>query len=97
MPVAFVAKLVLKPDKEDEFEALQKKLSVLTHDHAPDTLDYDFLRHRDEPNTYVVYTRFRDEAAFETHQQSTFHDDLVPPILEALAEETDLQFFDLIE
>ncbi|MEJ2161265.1 MAG: antibiotic biosynthesis monooxygenase [Chromatiales bacterium] len=97
MTVAFVAKLVVKPDKKDEFEALQKKLSVLTHDHEPDTLVYDFLRHRDEPNTYLVYSRFRDEAAFETHQQSTFHDDLVPPILEALAEEMDLQFFDLIE
>ena len=43
MPVAFVAKLVLKPDEEDGFDALQKKLSVLTHDHESDTLDYDFL------------------------------------------------------
>lgn len=45
----------------------------------------------------ISFSRFRDEAAFETHQQSTFHDDLVAPILEALAEEMDLQFFDLIE
>ena len=97
MQTAFVAKLVVKPEKREEFEALQKKLSALTHDQEPDTLVYDFLRHRDQPNTYIVYSRFRDEAAFQAHQESAFHDDLVPPILEALAEEMDLQFFDLIE
>ncbi len=42
MTVAFVAKLVVIPDTEDEFDALQKKLSVLTHDHEPDTLGLRF-------------------------------------------------------
>ena len=97
MQMAFIARLVVKSEKRDEFEDLQKKLSVLTHEHEPGTLVYDFIRHREQPDTYVVYSRFRDEAAFQAHQESAFHDDLVPPILEALAEEMDLQFFDLIE
>lgn len=92
--MAFIARLVVKAGKEKEFEDLQKKLYDLTHEHEPDTLVYDFLKHRDEPRTYVVYSTFKDEAAFETHQASAFHDDLVPPILECLAEEMDLQFFD---
>jgi quinol monooxygenase YgiN len=97
MQMAFIARLVVKPEKLAEFEELQKKLSDLTHEHEPGTLVYDFLKHREHANTYVVYSRFRDEAAFQTHQESGFHDDLVPPILAALAEEMDLQFFDLIE
>ncbi len=87
----------MKTESKDLVEALQKKLFVLTHDHEPDTVVDDFLRHRHEPNTRIFYSRFRDKAAFGTHQRGAFHDELVPPILEALAEEMDLQFFDLIE
>ena len=92
--MAFIARLVVREGREQEFEELQKKLSDLTHEHEPDTLTYDFIRHREEPRTYVVYSSFKDEAAFQTHQESSFHDDLVPPILDCLAEEMDLQFFD---
>jgi quinol monooxygenase YgiN len=94
---AFIATLIVKPDKVAEFEQLQKKLSVITHDDEPGTLVYDFIRHRDQPDTYVVYARFRDDAAFQAHQDSPSHDELVPPILAALAEDMDLQFYELVE
>ena len=97
MQMAFIAKLVVKPDKVTEFEAAQKELSDITHDTEPDTLVYDFLKHRDQVNSYVVYSRFKDEAAFEAHQEAPDHERLVPPILAALAEEMDLQFYDLVE
>jgi quinol monooxygenase YgiN len=87
----------VKTEIKGLFEALQKKPFVLTHGHEPDTVVDDFLRHCHEPNTHVFYSRFRDKAAFGTHQRGAFHDDLVPPILGALAEETDLQFLDPIE
>jgi quinol monooxygenase YgiN len=96
MSIAFIAKLVVKPDKLAEFEALQKELSNITHDTLPGTLIYDVIRHQEEPNTYVVYSRFADQAAFEAHQTARDHDRLVPPILECLAEEMDLQFYDLV-
>ena len=92
-----VVKLIVKTERKDPFEALQKRPFVLTHDHEPDTVVDDFLRHRHEPNTHIFYSRVRDKAAFGTHQRGAFHDDPVPPILGALAEETDLQFFDPIE
>ncbi len=96
MQMAFIAKLVIKPEKVAEFESIQKKLSAITHETEPDTLVYDFIKHREQANTYVVYSRFKDEAAFQTHQDSPSHDELVPPIIAALAEEMDLQFYDLV-
>jgi hypothetical protein len=87
----------VKTERKDRFEALQKKPFVLTHDHEPDTVVDDFLRRRHEPNTHIFYSPFGDKAAFGTHQRGAFHDDPVPPILGALAEETDLQFLDPIE
>ena len=96
MQIAFIAKLVVKPEQAAKLEKLQKKLSDTTHDTEPDTLVYDFIRHRDQANTYVVYARFKDEAAFQLHQQAPTHEELVPPILGALAEEMDLQFYELL-
>lgn len=97
MQMAFIATLVVKQDKLTEFEQLQKKLSDITHDTEPGTLVYDFIRHRDQRDTYVVYARFRDDAAFQEHQDAPAHEELVPPILAALAEEMDLQFYELVE
>jgi quinol monooxygenase YgiN len=96
MSTTFIAKLVVKKGQEAQLERLQTELSRLTHESEPDVLVYDFIRHRTEPATYVVYARFRNEAAFQTHMKAPFHDELVPPILASLAQDMDLQFFDWI-
>ena len=64
----FIATLKIKPGHEAEFERLQAELSQLTHESEPDTMVYDIIRSRDTPDTYVVYARFKDEAAFQLHQ-----------------------------
>lgn len=93
---AFIATLVAKPGKESDLERLETELSELTHENEPDTLVYDVLRHREKPNTYVVYARFRDEDAFQKHQTTEFHERLVPPILDCLAGEFEIDFYDYI-
>lgn len=93
---AFIARLRVKPEKEQEFVDLQQELARLTYEHEPDTLVYDMIKSRDEPHTYVVMATFRDEAAFETHQNSSFHDDLVPPILACLSSDMELELFDCL-
>ena len=74
----------------------QAELSKLTHENEPDTFVYDIIRSRTKPDTYVVYARFKDEAAFQFHQATPFHDRLVPPIMATLGGDMDLQFYDWI-
>jgi quinol monooxygenase YgiN len=92
----FIAKLQTKPGKGGDLERLQAELSALTHRHEPDTLVYDVLRSRDEPGTYVVYGRFKDEHAFQFHQHTDFHERLVPPIVACLAQEFEIAFYDFV-
>lgn len=92
----FIAKLTVKPGMEAELERLQAELAELTHRHEPDTLVYDVLRSRDEPGVYVVYGRFRDEAAFQFHQGTDFHTRLVPPIVACLAKDFEIAFYDFV-
>lgn len=94
MSTTFIATLTIKAGKEQEFERLQKELSELTHANEPGTLVYDVLKSRSKPRTYVVYGRFRDEAAFNAHQTSSFHDRLVPPIMACVEGEMDLHLTD---
>ena len=90
----FIATLQVNPDKQEEFERLQTELSELAHAQEPDMFVYDVIKHRETPGTYVVYARFKDEDAFNHHMQVDFHDRLVPPILECLDAEMQLEFFD---
>lgn len=90
----FIARLVVKPGMEAQFERLQQELSRLTHDEEPDTCVYDVLRHKEQPRTYVVYARFKDEAAFQYHQTTKFHERLVPPIVACLEKPFDIEFFE---
>ena len=92
----FIATLRIKPGQEAEFERLQQELSELTHASEPDTLVYDIIRSRDTPDLYVVYARFKDDAAFQHHQATPFHDRLVPPILATVAGEMDLKFYEFV-
>ena len=92
----FIATLKIKPGHEADFERVQAELSKLTHENEPDTFVYDIIRSRTKPDTYVVYARFKDEAAFQFHQATPFHDRLVPPIMATLGGDMDLQFYDWI-
>jgi quinol monooxygenase YgiN len=94
MSTTFVATIKVKAGKEEEFERLQKELSALTHAHEPDTAVYDVIKSRSKPRTYIVYGRFKDEAAFDAHMHSPFHDKLVPPILACADGEMDLHMCD---
>jgi quinol monooxygenase YgiN len=92
----FIATLKVKPGHEADFERLQAELSELTHAQEPDTLVYDILRSQTARDTYVVYARFKDEAAFQLHQGTAFHERLVPPIMATLGADMELQLYDYV-
>jgi quinol monooxygenase YgiN len=50
----------------------------------------------DEANTYFCFATFKSEAAFDHHMGIDFHDRLVPPILDCLAQEMELSFHEAV-
>lgn len=94
--VVFIATLQVAEGKEADFERLQTELSEIAHTQEPDLVVYDVIRHSEKPRTYVVYARFKDRAAFELHQEADFHQRLVPPIIDCVKGEMDLQFFEWV-
>ena len=94
--VVFIATLHVAEGREADFERLQTELSEIAHAQEPGLVVYDVIRHAEKKGSYVVYARFRDQAAFELHQEADFHHRLVPPILECVEGEMDLQFFEWV-
>jgi quinol monooxygenase YgiN len=94
--IVFIASLNVASGKEAEFERLQTELSEIAHANEPGLMVYDVIRHAEKVGAYVVYARFKDQQAFDLHQQADFHQRLVPPILDCVEGEMDLQFFELV-
>lgn len=90
---SFIAELRCKPGRADELIALQSELRALVFQEEPDALVYELFRSDDDPDLFQIVATFRDDAAFETHMQIDFHDRLVPPILDCLAEDMKLAFY----
>jgi quinol monooxygenase YgiN len=92
MRKSFIAKLVAKPEKAADLEALQIELRALVQAQEPDCEVYELFKAEGESNTYFCVAIFKSEAAFDHHMGIDFHDRLVPPILDCLAEEMQLSF-----
>ena len=90
---SFIAELRAKPERRDELIRLQTELKGLVHAEEPDVPVYEFLQSADDPDLFMVVATFPDEAAFDRHMGIDFHDRLVPPILDCLAEEMKLSFY----
>jgi len=92
-PKTFIAKLRTKPEKRAEFIALQTELKGLVFAQEPDALVYELLQSDDDPDLFFCVATFKTDEAFDHHMHIDFHDRLVPPILECLAEEMDLTYY----
>lgn len=90
---SFVAQLRAKPEKRDELIRLQVEMKRLVHEWEPDALVYEFFQSDEDPDLFLCIATFRDDAAFEKHMHIDFHDRLVPPILECIAEDMQLKFY----
>ncbi len=94
--IVFIATLQVAKGSETDFERLQTELSDTAHSSEPGLLVYDVIKHAEKPRTYVIYARFKDQAAFDFHQEADFHQRLVPSILDCVEGEMDLQFFEWV-
>jgi quinol monooxygenase YgiN len=90
---SFIATLRVKPERRADFIAYQTELKQLVHQHEPDAWVYELLQSDEDENLFQCVATFKDEAAFDHHMKIDFHDRLVPPILECLAEDMQLAFY----
>ena len=82
--MTFIARMKIKPGREEEFVRLARQLTEKVHANEPDTLRYEFFRLKDEPLGYAVFEQFTDEAAEEAHRDTPHFHELAPALIECL-------------
>lgn len=90
---SFIAQLRTKPEKRGDLIALQTELKQLVLANEPGAVVYELFQSEEDPDLFQCVATFKDDAAFETHMHIDFHDRLVPPILDCLAEDMKLSFY----
>lgn len=62
-----LAELKVREGKIDAAKAAFRELMKTVKATEPGTLVYTFHQRKDDPRTFVVYERYQDESAFQTH------------------------------
>lgn len=82
--LTFIARMKVKPDKEQEFARLSEKLTERVLATEPNTLIYQFFRQRDKPLEFAVIEQFTDETAEEFHRSTPHFNELAPPLIDCI-------------
>jgi autoinducer 2-degrading protein len=94
--ITFIARMTCKPDKQEEFVKLCRRLEGYVRANEPDTLHYEFFKLR-EPGRYAVLESFRDEAAEHRHMNSRVLGETAPMISACLDGTWAREYFDPLE
>ena len=89
MAVVGVAILKAKPEYAEEVERTIRGIAAVTPD-EPGALT--FVLHRQDPDTFIVYERYVDEAARDAHFAAPYVADFVARFPELLVADPQIEF-----
>jgi quinol monooxygenase YgiN len=90
-----VKHVVVNEGHEETFLELFRTLRAEMTKHETGNVYYDLYRSRKAARTYVVTERYRDEAAFQSHQTSAYGPPLFKQMREIIAIE--VEYYDSVE
>jgi len=82
--LTFIARMKVKPEKEQDYLRLVQQLSDEVRAHEPETTIYQFFRERGKPLHYAVIEQFSSEASEEAHRDTPHFHRLAPPLIDCL-------------
>jgi quinol monooxygenase YgiN len=83
----------VKGGQEAEFERLFAELRAIRRTDEPGCILYSLLRSRTKAGAYIVHEQYRDQAALDAHQKTTYGADYFPR-MRAVIETITVEYFD---
>jgi quinol monooxygenase YgiN len=83
-PTAFVVKFKVKEGKNADFEKAFTEMMAGVRAHEPGNIYYDLYRSPQDPQTYVIIERYKDEAARLAHGKSDHGQKLIAALKDLL-------------
>jgi autoinducer 2-degrading protein len=82
MPMTFLSRFKVKPDKDAEFVKLIE-VAEKNADNEPETLQYKFYR-LEEPHAFAVYESFTGPDADKAHQENPANAPIIEKMIECI-------------
>jgi quinol monooxygenase YgiN len=65
-----VARYYVRAGDGDEVEAALKEMAAVVKEQEPDCVLYEVNRSQDDPDEFLLYERYRDDAALAAHRET---------------------------
>jgi quinol monooxygenase YgiN len=83
----------VKSGEEAHFERLFAELRALMREKEPGCMVYSLLKSRTKAGAYIVHEQYRDQAALDAHQKTSYGADYFPR-MRAVIETITVEYFD---
>ncbi len=94
--IVLVARYQAQAGKADEVEAALKRMAPLVHDTEPGCLLYQANRSTANPDHFLLYDQYIDEAALEAHRQTDHFRDIIEGTIVPMLESRVREFYRLV-
>jgi quinol monooxygenase YgiN len=88
-----VARYYAQASKGNEVEAALKEMAALVKEQEPDCVLYEVNRSQDDPDEFLLYERYRDDAALEAHRETAHFKTTVEGRILPLLERRERSFY----
>jgi quinol monooxygenase YgiN len=93
--IVLVAQYQAKPGRGDEVEAALKQMAPLVKEHEPGCILYQANRSRENPDHFLLYEQYADEAALAAHREAPHFKQIVEGTIVPMLDKRERTFFNL--
>jgi quinol monooxygenase YgiN len=94
--IVLVARYQAKPGRGDEVEAALKRMAPLVQAHEPGCRLYQANRSRENPDQFLLYEQYADEAALAAHRETSHFKEIVEGTIVPLLDAREREFYTLV-
>lgn len=94
--IVLVAKYHVKRGKSDEVAAALKKMAPRVKAEEPGCTLYHVNRSADNPDFFLLYEHYADEAALTSHRETTHFKEIIEGTVIPLLDKREREFYELV-
>ncbi len=94
--IVLVARYQVKPGNTDEVVAALQRMAPLVKAHEPGCRLYQVNRSEEDPNRFLLYEQYVDQAALEAHRETPHFKEIIEGTVVPLLDKRERDFYTLI-
>src|SRR5262245_50493628 len=94
--IVLVAQYQAKPGRGDEVEAALKRMAPLVQAHELGCRLYQANRSREDPDHFLLYEQYADEAALTAHREAPHFKEIIEDTIVPMLETREREFYNLV-